>query len=117
LILSASPIVFGATRNWSGTVCSNWTNPANWQGHVAPLAGDDLVFDLACANNDFAPGTLFHSITMISTSTLTGNAIQLGGGGLSGGPCSTSFSIPTTLAADQQWSSFAFGGCATMGVS
>src|SRR5262245_339221 len=33
------------TRIWDGdAVSNNWTNPNNWQGNVAPVAGDDLIF-------------------------------------------------------------------------
>ena len=43
----------GATRNWTGaSVTMNgvpqnnlWTNPFNWMDNVAPVPGDDLVFD------------------------------------------------------------------------
>ena len=34
-----------ATRTWDGCGASNnWGTPANWEGDVAPVAGDDLVF-------------------------------------------------------------------------
>jgi hypothetical protein len=42
-----------ATRTWTGASIKNpnsalrnnfWTDPFNWSGNVAPVAGDDLVF-------------------------------------------------------------------------
>ena len=38
-----------AYASWTGAAISpspdpHWSNPANWQANVAPVAGDDLVF-------------------------------------------------------------------------
>src|SRR4051794_6189242 len=61
-----------ATKTWSGRLFldTNWTTPSNWVGGVAPVAGDDLVFPSNAvrftSNNDFPPGTKFHSSTNAS---------------------------------------------------
>src|SRR5262245_54202435 len=58
-----------ATRVWDGgAVSNNWTNATNWQGNIAPVAGDDLVFPAGVADktadNNFDNGTPFNSITV-----------------------------------------------------
>jgi len=64
----------------------NWSTGANWVGDVAPSAGADLVFAGGVhlnTFNDFAPGTLFRSITFNAGSgsfVLNGNPLKLGGG-------------------------------------
>ena len=100
-----------ATRTWiagSGV----WSNPANWQGGAAPVAGDDLVFpnQLAQYNatNDYPAGTAFQSLTFThtvngGTVVLDGNAIVLGAGGVTSNT-SVSLRLPITLGADQTWS-------------
>jgi autotransporter-associated beta strand protein len=76
-----------ATRTWDGgAVSNNWTNANNWAGNVAPVTGDDLVFPSnvadKTADNNFAGGTLFNSITLGGGYTLRGNQIRLGSGGI-----------------------------------
>ena len=71
-----------ATRTWTGTTSTLWTNPGNWSG-VAPVPGDDLVFPDATPNaanfNDFPAGTSFTSITVTGAHQITGNPITLTG--------------------------------------
>jgi ELWxxDGT repeat protein/autotransporter-associated beta strand protein len=74
---------------WTGgsAVGGNWTDPANWQGNVAPRPGSDLVFPGATghlsATNDFPAGTPFRSITLDGSGYhLAGNGLVLGDGGL-----------------------------------
>ena len=75
-----------ATRTWTGLGANNlWSTSANWQGGVAPVAGDDLVFAGATRltpSNDFAANTSFKSITFASGAsafTVGGNGITLAG--------------------------------------
>lgn len=76
-----------ATRIWDGgAISNNWSNASNWQGNVAPVAGDDLIFPSTAsdktADNNFSDGTLFNSITLGGGYTLRGNQIRLGVGGI-----------------------------------
>jgi uncharacterized repeat protein (TIGR01451 family) len=75
-----------ATRTWTGqsTTSSNWTDPANWAGGVAPNPGDSLVFGPGASRltntDDFGSGTDFGSITFSSAGyTISGNAITANG--------------------------------------
>jgi autotransporter-associated beta strand protein len=105
-LFTVSPLI-GATRTWSGAVSGSWSDPSNWNG-VTPVAGDDLSFPAAGANkvttNDLSAGTLYNSLSFSGSGyNIFGNAIVLGGGGItstSGG----NVALPITLAADQGWS-------------
>jgi hypothetical protein len=77
-----------ATRIWDGGSILNdkWTTAKNWQGDVAPVAGDNLVFPVGIGlldrstNNDFATDTAFGDITIEGKDyKLTGNRIKLTG--------------------------------------
>src|ERR1043165_7191672 len=71
LILVVSP-AFAATRNWTGTTSGVWSDPSNWGG-TAPVAGDDLVFQVSnnanALNNDYPTGTSFHSLAFNAQTT------------------------------------------------
>lgn len=74
-----------ATRTWdAGGANSNWTTAANWQGDVAPAAGDDLVFPTGVVplptTNDFPDGTEFASLTFGKSYVVDGNRILLADG-------------------------------------
>lgn len=76
------------TLVWSGGsgASDNWSDPANWNGGVAPTAGDDLVFSSVSARliatNDFPADTQFNSITLDGSDyALDGNRLVLGEGG------------------------------------
>ena len=77
-----------ATRVWDGGAGSNdlnWTNRINWQSDIAPVAGNDLVFDDATrlsSINDFPHNTMFNSITITTDVSMFGHRITLGPGGL-----------------------------------
>lgn len=76
-----------AVRTWDGGALSNnWTNANNWVGNIAPVAGDDLIFPAGnfdkTADNDFANGTSFRSITLGGGYTLKGNRVFVGVGGI-----------------------------------
>jgi len=71
-----------ATKTWSGLPDSKfWSNGDNWNGGIAPLSGDDLVFPLSYLRqmtNDLAEGILIPTITFSDNGyTLEGNAIRL----------------------------------------
>ncbi|MBX6313314.1 MAG: autotransporter-associated beta strand repeat-containing protein [Isosphaeraceae bacterium] len=90
-----------STVTWKGTVSNLWSNPANWVEGRAPAAGDDLVFPanavrFGTLQNDLPAGTVFNSLTLTAFGgqiayTLTGNAIGIGGGGIS--DTTTSFAV------------------------
>jgi fibronectin-binding autotransporter adhesin len=74
-----------ATRIWdAGGANANWTNATNWQGDVAPVAGDTLVFPTGVVElpttNDFPDGTEFASLTFGKAYALDGNRILLADG-------------------------------------
>src|SRR3954469_3046701 len=79
-----------ATRTWTGaSITMNgvpqnnlWTNPYNWMGNVAPVAGDDLFFNggsQLSSVNDFSAGTTFNFLTVRGHS-MEGAAIALNSG-------------------------------------
>lgn len=70
-----------STVTWDGGAgTSNWSEAANWQGNVAPVPGDDLVFPGDAAQktnfNNFPSGTSFHSLKF------TGSGYTISGGSL-----------------------------------
>jgi hypothetical protein len=106
--LSSAP-ASAATRTWTGTSDSLWSKAANWQGNVAPVAGDSLVFPQTGTTNvhpinDFPSGVAFNSITIGGLNyTFEGNSFALGAGGLvitntSGSGKAITFNLPFTLA-------------------
>ncbi|HET7437417.1 MAG TPA: Ig-like domain-containing protein [Thermoanaerobaculia bacterium] len=107
VLVSAAPLA-AATRTWTGTASTQWSNAGNWGG-TAPSTGDDLVFPAGGANqstvNDYAAGTLFNSITISGSGyTLGGNAIILGAGGLTSSATDGTINLTTiTLGASQTW--------------
>jgi autotransporter-associated beta strand protein len=68
---------------WTGAgLTSNWSDPNNWSGNVAPSPGDILLFPAFAsqftATNDFAAGTRFTAITLSGGGySISGNAICL----------------------------------------
>src|SRR5687768_2959650 len=79
-----------AARTWTGASSINpfppndnfWTNQFNWSGNVAPVAGDDLVFNggiQANSVNTFMANTTFNSIT-INNHAISGQPIALNTG-------------------------------------
>lgn len=106
--LSCAP-VSAATRTWTGTSDSLWSKAANWQGNVAPVAGDNLVFPQTGTNNvhpinDFPSGVAFNSLTIGGLNyTFEGNSFALGAGGIivnntSGTGKAITFGLPFTIA-------------------
>jgi autotransporter-associated beta strand protein len=85
LIAAVPAPVAAATRTWdAGGPNANWTTAANWQGDVAPVAGDTLVFPAGVVElpttNDFPDGTEFVSLTFGKSYVLDGNRILLADG-------------------------------------
>ncbi|MGD0384150.1 MAG: hypothetical protein ABSA77_11550 [Thermoguttaceae bacterium] len=69
------------TRTWGGGSLVNnlWSTPANWDGNVAPLAGDNLVFPSGAKQlesvNDYPSTTVFGSITVSGSGYSFSNGI------------------------------------------
>lgn len=102
--------VSAGTKTWDGIgipVSTNWTSAANWNGGVAPVAGDDLVFPPGAGRagnrNDYAAGTMFNSITISSNNyNITGNSVALNDGISAGYLAGTStFGPPLSLRSNQ----------------
>ncbi|MDG3007728.1 Ig-like domain repeat protein [Paludisphaera mucosa] len=72
------------TDVWTGAHSSSLSDPLNWVGGLAPLAGDRLIFPANASSftivNDFAAGTRFDSFVFASGYTVTGNAATLDAG-------------------------------------
>src|SRR6185503_3770072 len=72
-------------RAWSGAnvLSGNWTSPLNWDGGIAPVPGDTLVFPntgLRRTNNtnNFPAGTIFSALTFGGTGyILRGNTATI----------------------------------------
>ncbi len=81
-VVETPPLV----RVWSGAGVNNtWTEPANWVGGIAPVAGATLVFPPGAARltniNLFPPGTTFSNIIIGAAGCrIVGNWVRLQGG-------------------------------------
>jgi hypothetical protein len=64
----------GTTRTWNSTTGINkiWTTASNWSGGIAPVAGDDIVFNSSApiTFSTMPASVTYHSLT-ISQSTVT----------------------------------------------
>ncbi|HOX03938.1 MAG TPA: autotransporter-associated beta strand repeat-containing protein [Candidatus Paceibacterota bacterium] len=85
-MLLCSPILRAADKAWDGGGPDFlWQTGVNWDGDIAPAAGDRLLFGgtLGLVNtNNFPNDTLFDGITITSPAgafTLRGNSLALGG--------------------------------------
>jgi len=77
-------------RQWSGGAQMNndWTTPANWQGNIPPIPGDDLFFSSGAShpnnNNNYTNGTTFNLIEIRGAGgsgyTLSGSSIAINAG-------------------------------------
>ena len=79
------------TVTWSGTDAAsasspndNWSDPMNWVGGAAPVAGDTVIFPASpiggifTSNNDIA-NTTFYSLNIVASGyTITGDGIGAG---------------------------------------
>jgi len=91
-------------RVWTGQGSNaDWSNPNNWAGQSAPVAGDNLIFPAGGAQpantNDLAAGTALGNVVFQAGGySVSGNAIELNGsldGSASSG--NTSFNLGVTL--------------------
>jgi hypothetical protein len=107
LLLAAGGIAQAATKTWTGSVDSLWSNAGNWAGGV-PVAGDRLSFFNApgtrATTNDLVAGTVFDDITFIDSGySLGGNGIGLTGGIQNNSGSPNTISLPLTLQATQSF--------------
>jgi autotransporter-associated beta strand protein len=73
------------TKVWAGShpQSGHWTTASNWEGGVAPIAGDDLIFPAGAARladntNNFPTNTLFRFLTFGGADyVLRGNPVRL----------------------------------------
>ncbi|MCR9292459.1 MAG: hypothetical protein NXI32_07060 [bacterium] len=104
-----------AVLTWSGAAGesdTNWTTAANWEGGIAPTAGDDLVFSASASHgqttNNFEPGTNFGGIQIDGPGyVLGGNSITLDKGLINNGG-DADVSLPIALTADQSFVNTAY---------
>ena len=63
VIMTFASLTFAqaASRFWTGAINGNFATGGNWLGNVAPVAGDDLVFQAGItqllATNNFSQGS------------------------------------------------------------
>ena len=100
----AMPSLTAATATWTGLGANDlWTTAANWQGGVAPVAGDDLVFAGATRltpSNNFVANTSFNSVTFAagaSAFTVGGAGITLAGNITNNSASTQTISVPMAL--------------------
>src|SRR5437867_1493445 len=66
VVLGLAGSAKGASRFWTGGANGNFNNVGNWLGGVAPVAGDDLVFQAGVTQllvtNNFSPNRAFSSL-------------------------------------------------------
>lgn len=77
----------GVTRIWDGGGANRfWSNPTNWAGDVAPVAGDTILFPSNLGSpqttNDLSVGTIFDQLVVRNgtgggATVLHGNAVGL----------------------------------------
>jgi hypothetical protein len=65
-----------AQATWTGAIDSNFWQPANWQGAVLPVAGDDVILTNGQHGAVFSTGSL-------NANTITGGPLAVTGGSLS----------------------------------
>jgi len=96
--------ITSSPKSWTGAVSNLWSVGGNWNGGVAPVNGDALVFPNGASNTSTSNDLTGLTLTTISVSgsssySLAGNAITLTGGLTSRGVLT--WSLPTTLGASQ----------------
>ena len=98
-----------ASRFWDGSVNGNFSSAGNWVGGVAPLAGDDLVFQAGVTRllvtNDFTPNRAFNSILFQGSNYFVrGNAILITNGVTSINPVGANhIDADVAVRASQPW--------------
>jgi autotransporter-associated beta strand protein len=83
-MMAAAAPAAAATRTWDGgsLVDTNWMTKENWEGDVAPVSGDSLIFPAGATDtvntNNFPAGTKFVSIVFGGAYQVNGNRILIG---------------------------------------
>jgi autotransporter-associated beta strand protein len=85
LLLLGGSAAHGASRFWDGSANGNFSTAANWVGGVAPVAGDDLVFQAGVTQllvtNNFNPNRAFNTILFQGSNYFVrGNALLVTNG-------------------------------------
>lgn len=117
---ATSSLASAATITWSShdvavdpSDNAIWSNPLNWVGGVAPVAGDDVVIGIPVANgnrvtsNDLPAGTQINGIRITANlNQVNGNLINLGGdvAYTAGGSSVGNFGAPVVLLQDTTYS-------------
>ena len=81
LVLLATAAAARAEKVWTGAQSTLWSNGANWQDGTPPHSGDSLRFDVPgpiTTNNDMM-GLSLSGLDIVSSMTLNGNPITVGG--------------------------------------
>jgi len=97
--------VLGTVKTWDGSSSGYWGTALNWAGGVAPVSGDDLVFQggaINLINTNNMAGLRVKSVTFTGSGyTLRGSAIVVTNGvsGQQGSPGANTIEIPITLGA------------------
>jgi hypothetical protein len=84
LSLCSAPALFAITRNWTGAVSANWSEPGNWSPAGVPQPADVLVLSApgsqhASMTNDLPAGTTVGPLKITGPMTLSGNPLTLSG--------------------------------------
>jgi autotransporter-associated beta strand protein len=107
-------------KTWNGGGGSAaWSTAANWVGKVAPVAGDDLIFNGpgAVANNDLPMNTPINSLSFTANAgsfTLIGSAIDLQGDISSASANNQTLNLPLVLDGGNRTISVATNGNITL---
>jgi len=110
LVLTALlPSAHGVSRFWTGNVNGNFSTAGNWLGNVAPVAGDDLVFQTGVTQllvtNNFSPNRAFNTVLFQGSNyVVRGNAILVTNGIDSVNPAGTNhIDADVDVRASQPW--------------
>src|SRR5207237_1056060 len=81
-IVFLSTAAFAATRTWDGGGTNSfWSNPTNWVGDIAPVAGDTLSFPVVAARKNNTNDLVGFSAASIQFATngytLYGNSVAI----------------------------------------
>jgi len=84
LLVLSSNDAQAATCNWSGTTSTAWATGTNWSCGSAPQSGDDVVINIASANQpilDLTGGITINSLSIgssaVSTLTLSNGLVDI----------------------------------------
>jgi acetyl esterase/lipase len=81
-VLLAVP-AFAASRSWTGTVDTNWSNPLNWNPVGVPAAADEVTFPGTQSRRnvvfDMPAGTSVGPMTFLGEYSVSGNRMTLTG--------------------------------------